>query len=307
MRDAEVLARIRTLAIPPAWTGVWISPHARGHLQATGRDARGRKQYRYHVRWRSSRDATKYDNLGRFARVLPRIRRHVSRDLASPGLTRKKVLAAVVRLLEATLIRVGNDEYAEQNHSFGLTTMRHRHVQVRGHEIRFRFRGKSGVHREVDLQSPRLANIVRRCQELPGQELFQYIDARGHVCDIGSADVNDYLRSISGAEVSAKDFRTWAGTTQTLRLLRRCPEFRSAAAGKRNINRAIERVAHILGNTKAVCRRSYVHPAVIEAYLDHSLTSVVRRRGRGESSSAIPGLKADEAAVLPLLRAARRR
>lgn len=302
IRDAAVLARIRSLVIPPAWTAVWISPWPSSHLQATGRDARGRKQYKYHVRWRTTRDAAKFDSLLRFAGVLPTIRRRANHDLAQRGLPRSKVLAAVVRLLEVTLIRVGNDEYAEQNHSFGLTTMRDRHVRVHGSAVRFHFRGKSGVEREIDLDSPQLARIVRHCQELPGQELFQYIDSRGNVRDIGSTDVNAYLRALSGEEISAKDFRTWAGSTLALRLLRDADDFTSITQGKRTVAEAIARVATRLGNTKSVCRKCYVHPAVIEAYLDHSLHSRLRTLPR----QARHGLKADEAALVVLLRSSRR-
>jgi DNA topoisomerase-1 len=301
VRDEETLARIRSLVIPPAWTDVWICPLADGHLQATGRDARGRKQYRYHPRWREVRDENKYARIIDFARVLPRIRRRVRRDLARRGMPREKVLAAIVRLLETTLIRVGNDEYAKENHSFGLTTIHNRHAKVRGGTVHFDFRGKSGVSHEIDLHDPRLARIVRKCQDLPGQELFAYVGEGGRVCDVGSGDVNDYLREISGHDFTAKDFRTWAGTALAAQALQEFEEFDSQAAAKRNITRAIERVAERLGNTKAVCRKCYVHPAVIDAYLDRTLIETLKQRAESELRRSISRLTGEEAAVLALL------
>jgi DNA topoisomerase I len=301
VRDAATLARIRSLAIPPAWTQVWIAPHKDQHLQATGRDAKGRKQYRYHPRWREYRDETKYTNILAFAKALPRIRSRVRRDLKKTGLPREKVLAAIVRLLETSLIRVGNDEYARENHSFGLTTMRHRHASVRGATMHFRFRGKSGVVHECEMQSAALARVVKRCQDLPGQELFQYVDEHGHVCDIGSGDVNDYLRKVSGREISAKDFRTWAGTSLAAQALQEFEEFDSDARAKRNITRAIERVAARLGNTAAVCRKCYVHPAVLDAYMDRTLLTTLQRRAEGELRKGLTALKPEEAAILALL------
>jgi DNA topoisomerase-1 len=301
VRDAATLARIRSLAIPPAWTNVWIAPHKNQHLQATGRDARGRKQYRYHPRWREYRDESKYTNILAFAKVLPRIRRRVCSDLRKMGLPREKVLAAIVRLLETSLIRIGNDEYARQNHSFGLTTMQDRHAAVRGATLHFRFRGKRGVIHECDMKSAALARIVRHCQDLPGQELFQYIDERGQVCDVGSADVNDYLREVSGRNVSAKDFRTWAGTAIAAQALQEFEEFDSDARAKRNITRAIERVAARLGNTAAVCRKCYVHPAVLDAYMDRTLLTTLQRRAEGELRSGLTALGPEEAAILALL------
>ena len=268
VRDRETLDRIRTLAIPPAWTDVWICPRADGHLQATGRDARGRKVYRYHPDFRSRRETWKYDRVVEFARLLPRIRERTDADLARPGLPREKILAAVVRLLELTLIRVGNDEYARLNRSFGLTTLRNRHAQIEGHRVRFRFRGKSGRQHEVGLRDRRLASIVRRCRELPGQELFQYLDEDGEVRDVTSDDVNEYLREISAAAISAKDFRTWAGTVHAYRALRTFDEPSSETGARRNVVQAVRAAAELLGNTPAVARRSYVHPAVVEAYLD---------------------------------------
>ena len=301
VRDPQTLARIKALAIPPAWEDVWICCNPDGHLQATGRDSRGRKQYRYHPRWREVRDEAKYDRLLAFARVLPKLRRRIRRDLKRKGLPREKALAAVVQLLESTLIRVGNSEYAQANDSFGLTTLRNRHAQVNGSKIRFSFRGKSGVRREVEFHDPRLAKIVRQCQDLPGQELFGYLDDDGQPRDIGSTDVNEYLREVTGQEFTAKDFRTWAGTALAAQALREFEDFDSQAAAKRNITQAIERVAARLGNTKAVCRKCYIHPVIFDAYLDRSLLEVVQRRTEEELKTALPGLPAEEAAVLALL------
>ena len=302
--DQPTIARIRALAIPPAWTAVWISSDSVGHLQATGRDARGRKQYRYHDRWRLGRDEAKFDRILAFAMLLPRIRRRCDNDLARRSLTREKVLAAVVRLLELTLIRVGNDEYARLNRSFGLTTLKNRHVTVRGTSIRFRFRGKSGRHHEVDIRDRRLAGIVRRCQELPGQELFQYLDSEGQPQDVTSDDVNTYLQAAAGAEVTTRDFRIWAGTVLAYRALCALEPATDPPSARRNVVEAIRISAGELGNTAAVARRSYVHPAVLEAYLDGALSSPKRRGKAAEpgpptSSVADP---AAEAAVLRLLR-----
>ncbi|HYR32821.1 MAG TPA: DNA topoisomerase IB [Burkholderiales bacterium] len=282
VRDKATLARIRALAIPPAWTAVWICPREDGHLQATGRDARRRKQYRYHERWREVRDESKYGRLVAFGRTLPRIRRQAARDLARPGLPREKVLATVVRLLETTFIRVGNEEYARENESFGLTTLRERQVQVNGTKLRFRFRGKSGVPHEVTLADPRIARIVRRMQDLPGEELFQYVDDEGGTRAIESADVNAYLRSIAGDEFTSKDFRTWAGTLLCARALRRLPPPSSVGGAKREVAQAIEAVAGELRNTRAVCRKCYVHPAVIESYLEGRLQDALRGRSERE-------------------------
>jgi DNA topoisomerase I len=283
VRERATLARIKALAIPPAWRDVWICPRDDCHLQATGRDAKGRKQYRYHDRWRDVRDETKYGRVAAFARALPRIRRRTRHDLARTGLPREKVLATVVRLLETTFIRVGNEEYARENDSFGLTTLRDRQVRVRGSKLKFKFRGKSGVEHEIELADPRLAAIVRRMQDLPGEELFQYVDEHGETRAIESADVNAYLKEIAGDEFTSKDFRTWAGTVLAAEALRRIGPFDSEAEGKRNIAHAIEAVASRLGNTKAVCRKCYVHPAVLECYLDGSLLEALRARA-AESS-----------------------
>jgi DNA topoisomerase-1 len=285
LRDKATRARIRALAIPPAWTDVWICPREDGHLQATGRDARRRKQYRYHARWREVRDESKYGRLVAFGRALPRIRRRVSRDLSLPGLPRDKVLATLVRLLETTYIRIGNEEYARENESFGLTTLRERQVRVEGAQLRFRFRGKSGVPHEVALTDRRIAQIVRRMQDLPGQELFQYLDEDGSKGAIESADVNAYLKSVAGEEFTSKDFRTWAGTLLCARALRGLPPPESAAAGRREVAQAIEAVAGELRNTRAVCRKCYVHPAVIEGYLEGRLQDA--QRGRSEEAALI--------------------
>jgi DNA topoisomerase-1 len=299
--DRETLDRIKSLAIPPAWDEVWICPSPLGHLQATGRDERGRKQYRYHPRWREVRDSAKYDRMMAFGRSLPRIRKSIDRDLAAPGLSRQKVLAAVVTLLERSLIRVGNDEYARSNHSFGLTTMRDTHVALTGSTISFRFRGKSGIRHRIALHDRRLARIVRRCQELSGQELFQYVDEDGTVHDVDSADVNEYLWEITGDDFTAKDFRTWAGTILATMALQEFESFDSKAQAKKNVVRAIERVAERLGNTPTVCRKCYVHPALLEAYQDGSMIEVLRQRTDQELAESLGDLKAEEAAVMALL------
>jgi DNA topoisomerase-1 len=301
VRRAEDLKRIRSLVIPPAWTDVWICPAADGHLQATGIDSRGRKQYRYHPRWRAVRDETKYERLIAFGKALPRIRARTEKDLARPGLPRAKVLAAIVRLLETTLIRVGNEEYARENGSFGLTTMRDRHVKINGPTVHFEFRGKSGIRHAIDLTDRRLARIVKQCQDIPGQELFQYIDDQGERHSIGSADVNAYLHEIAGEEFTAKDFRTWAGTVLAARALQEFEAFDSQTQAKRNIVRAIEAVAKRLGNTKAVCRKCYVHPAVFDAYLDGSLLQTVTGRIEKEIRRSLHELSPEEAAVLAFL------
>jgi DNA topoisomerase I len=290
VRDRPTLGRIRALAIPPAWGQVWICSRDDGHLQATGRDARRRKQYRYHRRWREVRDETKYGRLIPFARALPRIRRRVGRDLALPGLPREKVLATVVRLLETTRIRVGNEEYARENESFGLTTLRERQVQVRGGKLKFRFRGKSGVEHTIELTDRRLAAIVRRVQDLPGEEIFRYVDEGGETRRIESADVNAYLREISGEDFTSKDFRTWAGTVLAIRALGALADFASQAEAKRNIAQAIETVAKELGNTKAVCRKCYLHPAVLQSYLEGKLADFMR--GGAEEKAIVALLKA---------------
>jgi DNA topoisomerase-1 len=301
IRDPEVIRRIKSLAIPPAWRDVWICPLPNGHLQATGRDARGRKQHRYHPLWREVRDRTKYHKMLAFAKQLPAIRRQVAKDLALPGLPQQKVLATVVLLLETGMVRVGNEEYARENNSFGVATLRERHVEVSGPKIRFEFRGKSGVKHSFDLNDARLAKIIRQCQELPGHELFQYIDADGKRCTIDSADVNEYLRSIAGEEFSSKDFRTWAGSLLTVIALRKvCGEKNKAT--KKDVARAIESVAKQLGNTVAVCRKCYVHPAIVESSMNGSLAVVFTPGQTNSNGSRIRGLKAEEVSLVELLK-----
>jgi DNA topoisomerase-1 len=316
LRDAAHLERIRRLVIPPAWTDVWICPGPSGHIQATGRDARGRKQYRYHARWREVRDETKYERMVAFAEALPRIRAAVEEALRAPSFTREKVLAAVVRLLEVTLIRVGNGEYARQNHSFGLTTLREDHVAVQGSSIRFHFRGKSGVEHTVDVRDKRLARIVQRCLGLPGEDLFQYIGEDGEPHTIESADVNAHIRELAGADFTAKDFRTWAGTVLAAYALREIEPANSATALKKNVAAAIKRVARRLGNTPAVCRKCYVHPAIFQAYSAGQLVAALAERVDaarpdealvsavlvGEAPRSGHALTPEESAVLLLLR-----
>lgn len=299
LRDEAELQRIRKLAIPPAYTDVWISPYANSHLQATGRDARGRKQYRYHAAWREQRDATKYNRMLAFGRALPKLRRRVQRDLARKTLCREKILALIVQLLESTLIRVGNDEYMRSNQSYGLTTLRNRHVAIAGNRLVFRFRGKSGQQHEIALTDQRLARIVKRCRELPGQELFQYIDTTGERHSISSGDVNDYIREIAGDEFSAKDFRTWAGTLLTAGALSAMEPFASATEAKQNTQQAIKEVACLLGNTPAICRKCYVHPAVLDAYLAQSLRDVIALPGSDAETGR--GLRKEEKWLLHFL------
>ncbi len=301
VKNDETLARIRSLAIPPAWVGVWICPNARGHLQATGRDARGRKQHRYHPKWRETRDSVKFNRTIAFGRALPRIRRRVARDLRRPGLGREKVLAAMVRLLETTLIRIGNEEYLKQNHSVGLSTMRDRHVSIRGGVIHFNFRGKGGKRHEIDLEDPRLARIVRRTQELPGQELFQYLDENDEQHKVSSTDLNAYLRDIAGAEFSAKDFRTWSATVLAALALRELAPSKSVKQARRNLVSAIENVARRLGNTPAICRKCYIHPAVMDSYLDGKTIQVMKARAAADLHAPHSGLSVEEKAVLAFL------
>jgi DNA topoisomerase-1 len=299
--DPDEMRRIQSLVIPPGWSDVWICPIPTGHIQATARDAKGRKQYRYHPRWRMIRDETKYDKMIAFGQVLPRIRRRVDADLARPGLPREKILATVVRLLETTLIRVGNEEYARHNASFGLTTMRDRHVDVSGSTLRFEFRGKSGVQHSVDIKDRRLARVVKRSQDLPGEELFQYLGENGERHTIESSDVNNYLREITGEDFTAKDFRTWAGTVLAATALREFEAWDSKAQAKRNVVRAIESVAKRLGNTKAVCKKCYIHPAVLNTYLDGSLLDTIRHRINKEMTESLSELSPEEVAVLVFL------
>lgn len=302
VRTKQVLDRIRRLVIPPAWTDVWICPDPNGHLQATGLDARGRKQNRYHPSWQALRDETKYNRVVAFARRLPGIRARLERDLVATGLSRRKVLATVVRLLETSLIRVGNEEYARQNSSFGLTTMRNRHVHVSGALMSFHFRGKGGKWHEVNIHDARLAKVVKNCQDLPGQELFQYVDEQGRRHKIRSNDVNDYLRQISKEDFTAKDFRTWAGTVQCALALRDLGPLRRKAQLKGNLAEAIKTVAKHLGNTPAVCRKCYVHPELLESYRDGTLARILIRRTGQAVGRSPTGLRSEEAAVLQMLR-----
>jgi len=303
IRDEQRLLRIKRLAIPPAWTEVWVSPLPNGHIQATGRDARGRKQYLYHERWREVRDENKYDRIISFGKALPKIRRRITRDLKLPGLPRNKVLATVVQLLERTFIRIGNEEYARENKSFGLTTMKDRHVEVKGVKLRFRFRGKSGREHEVDVTDRRIAKIVSKLQDLPGQDLFQYLDDGSEVRDITSQDVNEYLREITGEDFSAKDFRTWAGTVLTAIALNAQEKFENGKQAKANIKTAISAVAKILGNTPTICRKCYVHPAVLETYLDQKSIEGWKRTTEAALEKEDVDLRSSEAAVLKFLEA----
>lgn len=298
--DEAELRRIRSLAIPPAWTNVWICPRANGHLQATGRDARGRKQHRYHPRWTAVRDEAKYSRMLSFAEALPALRRRTEADLALRGLPRRKVLAAVVQLLEKTLIRIGNDEYKRQNGSYGLTTIQDRHADIAGGAIRFRFRGKSGKVHDVAITDPRLARIVKRCQDLPGSELFQYVDEHGRVRDVTSSDVNAYLRSAMGHAFTAKDFRTWAGTVLAARALDEVGRTAHRGPADKHVVQAVDAVSQVLGNTRSVCRKCYVHPAVIDAYLDGTLQRTLHARG-SKGPARIHGLSRFETSVLGLL------
>ena len=301
--DKDTLARIKSLAIPPAWTAVWICPFANGHIQATGRDSKGRKQYRYHPRWRAERDATKFERMPAFGQALPKLRQKLEEDLALPGLPRKKVLATIVQLLESTLIRIGNEEYARANGSFGLTTMRAQHVKVNGSQVRFQFRGKNGIRHSKDLKDRRIARIIKRCQDLPGQELFQYLDDENLPQTIDSSDVNNYLREVTGEEFTAKDFRTWAGTVQAVQALKELAAFKTESEAKHNIVRAIENVASCLGNTPAVCRKSYIHPGILELYTSGALVNLlVNGNGQAARKAGVPDhLRPEEIAVLGIL------
>jgi DNA topoisomerase-1 len=300
IRDKKSLSRIRALVLPPAWEEVWISTDPRAHLQATGRDAAGRKQYRYHPSWRAERDSTKYHRMLAFAHVLPSIRRRTRRDMMGPACCRPRVLATVVELLARTFIRIGNDEYARKHRSHGLTTLQDRHVKVRGSRLHFAFRGKSGVFQSIEIEEPRLAKAVRECQDLPGQALFQYRDDRRTVRILSSTDVNTYLREIGGADFSAKDFRTWAGTLAAAQALDTIETPPSKAAVNRAIVQSVDRVAAALGNTRAVCRGSYIHPAVLEAFRDGVTLSKV-------TVGAVPrGLLEAEARLVSLLKRAAR-
>jgi DNA topoisomerase-1 len=284
IKSRTTLRRIAALAIPPAYTDVWISPHENSHIQATGRDARGRKQYRYHPRWREVRDDNKYSRMLAFGEALPKIRRHVARDLALPGMPLKKVLATLVRLLETTHIRVGNEEYRRTNQSFGLTTLRNRHVEVKGSTLRFEFKGKGGKLHNIAVEDPRVARIVRQCLEIPGQHLFQYLDAEGQRHSVTSSNLNDYLHDIAGEEFTAKDFRTWAGTLLAARELRSIEPAANATQAKQNVVDAIRRTAQRLGNTAAICKKCYVHPEVLRSYLNERSASFWKRRAGSQNS-----------------------
>ena len=304
IRDPAHLKRIRSLVIPPAWTRVWICSSADGHLQAIGYDARGRRQYRYHPQYRAIRDETKFARLTEFGRVLPRIRRQVNEDLALRGLPREKVLASVVRLLETTFIRVGNTEYSKENDSFGLTTLRNRHVEIEGSTVRFRFRGKSGLNHEVEVKDRRVAKVIKACHDLPGYQLFEYVDESGTIRTISSGDVNAYLREITGEEYTAKDFRTWAGTVQTALALASAGGFETVAEANRNVVAAIKDAAKRLGNRPATCRKYYVHPAVTESYLAGTLLDIVKPPREGEMGSELAEgdrLYPEEACVVKLI------
>lgn len=304
VRDPKVLSRIRSLVIPPAWTGVWICARANGHLQASGRDAKGRKQSRYHPRWRAVRDETKYERMLSFGAALTTIREQVRLDLGAPGLPRRKIMATIVRLMETTLIRVGNEEYARDNHSYGLTTMHDHHARVEGSTITFRFKGKSGKSHCIDVSDRRIARIIQRCQDIPGYELFQYIDEEDASHSVDSADVNDYLREITHQDFTAKDFRTWAGSVLAYSALRLLEPFDSATQAKKNVVEAIKSVAERLGNTASVCRKCYVHPALIDCYLAGSIACVTpngHKPAEGNVADPSEGLSEEESGLIRLL------
>ncbi len=301
IRDPHELQRIKSLGIPPAWRDVWICPLPNGHIQATGRDTRGRKQYRYHQRWREVRDATKYNRMLEFGRALPQIRARIEEDLALPGLPRSKVLATVVRLLELTLIRVGNEEYAQTNRSFGLTTLRDRHVTISGAKVRFEFRGKAGKQHSVMITDKRLARIVKRCQDIPGYKLFQYLDDDGTRQQIDSADVNEYLYTLTEHDFTAKDFRTWAGTVRALTALREMEPPESSTQARKNIAQAVKLAAEALGNTPTICRKCYIHPTVIEAYEQGQLHNALAADPKEDDLNLPAGLQPAEIAVMQLL------
>jgi DNA topoisomerase-1 len=301
LKDRDILARIKSLAIPPAWTQIWICPNAKGHLQAVGRDAKGRKQSRYHPRWREVRDETKYERMISFGAALPLIRDRVEHDLSVRELPRPKVLATIVRLMEMTLIRVGNEEYARQNKSYGLTTMRNKHVDVTGSTVTFSFRGKSGVKHTVDITDKRLARIVQRCQDIPGYELFQYVDKDGAHHSVDSADVNEYLREITDLDFTAKDFRTWAGSVLACEMLSELAVFESEAEAKKNVIQAIKQVSARLGNTPSVCRKCYVHPVVVEFYMNGTILNGTKRKAEEDGPDSRNLLRLEELALLELL------
>ncbi|HLI09432.1 MAG TPA: DNA topoisomerase IB [Ktedonobacteraceae bacterium] len=299
--DEGVLKRIRSLAIPPAWTDVWICPSPRGHIQATGRDAKGRKQYRYHPEWRKVRDETKYDKMLVFGMALPAIRKKVALDLQLPGLPREKILAILIDLLDITAIRVGNEEYARENESYGLTTLRNKHVKVSGSNIRLHFRGKGGKEHTYVVRDKRLARIVKRLQDLPGHELFEYLDEHDEVCHVESADVNEYLREITKEDFTAKDFRTWWGTVIAVEALKDLGEAETQTQAKKNITEAIKEAADHLGNTPAICRKCYVHPAVLDAYLNRRLLQALKGQEERGPHKERAGLHPEEVALMEFL------
>lgn len=302
IRDKETLQRIKKLAIPPAYTEVWICPSVKGHLQATGRDAKGRKQYRYHSEWRAIRDTTKYHRMLAFGNALPSIRKRITMDLEKPGLSKEKVLATVVKLLESTLIRVGNTEYSKANHSYGLTTLRKKHVDVEGSTVYFDFQGKSGKDWSIDVFDKKVARVIKRCEEIPGHQLFKYLDENGERHFIDSADVNEYLQQISGLDITAKDFRTWAGTVLATIALKEFEAFDSAAQGKKNVVQAIETVAKRLGNTPSICRKCYIHPNIIDTYLEGNLEKYLQHQINDILTDSLESLSSEEAAVLAFLK-----
>jgi DNA topoisomerase-1 len=303
VRNPEELRRIRALVIPPAWMEVWICPSPFGHLQAVGRDARGRKQYRYHPQYRHVRDEAKFGRMIAFSAAVARIRKRVAQDLERPGLPREKVVAAVVRLLDTTYARVGNDEYAEENDSFGLTTLKDRHAKIEGATVRLRFRGKSGIEQSVELNDRKLARIIRQCRDLPGYELFQYVNEAGEVCRVDSADVNAYLREITGESFSAKDFRTWAGTILGARELVACGPGRNERECRKKVVDAVKRVAAQLGNRPATCRKYYIHPAVVEAYAEGTLFDAMRRGVEQNEAYRGSGLTPEEYSAVVIVAA----
>lgn len=299
--DAAIIKRINSLAIPPAYTRVWICPLSNGHMQATGMDARGRKQYRYHPAWRAEREANKFEHILFFGEHLPSIRKKIEKDMKLQGMQRNKIMATVVQLLEKTLIRIGNEEYAQKNHSYGLTTLQNKHVQVKGAAIRFKFMGKSGKQWDLSIHDRRIANAIKKCEEIPGHELFKYEDENGHVVDVTSADVNAYLKEITGEHFTAKDYRTWSATVLAALALREFEKLDSKAQIKKNIIRAIESVAKRLGNTPTICRKSYIHPEVISAYLDGDFIQMIEQEIQEEFRKKYAYLTAEEIMVLVFL------
>jgi DNA topoisomerase-1 len=302
VRDIPTLARIKSLVIPPGWQSVWICPIANGHLQVTGRDARGRKQSRYHPRWREVRDETKYERMLLFGSVLPRIREQVEQDLALPGLPREKILATIVRLMETTYIRVGNEEYARKNKSFGLTTLRNKHVEVEGSTVKFNFRGKSGVEHAIGVNDRRIGRIIIRCLDLPGYELFQYLEPDGTRHSVDSSDVNEYLRQVTNDHFTAKDFRTWAGTVMACTMLHELDSFTSETQAKKNVVAVVKAVAYRLGNTPSVCRKCYVHPTVIDSYMSGAMLDGIKRQIKKAGSATASALRQEELALVKLLK-----